>query len=68
MKVYELKEQLASYLETLEDYDDDLEIRLAPNTYFLGNPRYFLGVAGYDGGYLNLDNLEENIKTGEDDE
>lgn len=68
MKVYELKQQLANYLEILEDYDDELKIKLEPNTYFLGHPTYFLGVAGYDGGYLNLDDLEENIITKEDEE
>ena len=69
MKVYQLKEQLANYLEILEDYDDDLELKLESNTYFLGHPKYFLGIAGmYDGGYLNLDRLEENIITNKDDE
>lgn len=68
MKVYELKELLTNYLETLEDYDDELELKLESNTYFLGHPSYFLGIAGYSGGYLNLDNLEENIITNTDDE
>lgn len=69
MKVYQLKQQLESYLNILEDYEDEMELKLVSNTYFLGNPKYFLGIAGsYDGGYLNLDSLEENIITGEEDE
>lgn len=69
MKVYQLKEILASYLDILENYDDENEIKLVSNTYFLGHPQFFLGIAGsYDGGYLNLDDLEANIITGDEEE
>lgn len=64
MKVYQLKEIFASYLDILDNYEDEMEVKLQSNTYFLGHPHYFLGISGMsDGGYLNLDNLEENIIT-----
>ena len=56
MTVKKLKMILRSTLEDLEDYDDDQEVKMVSNTYFLGSVRYFLGVSGYDGGYINLDN------------
>lgn len=60
MKVKELRLKLERYLNKLEDYDDDDQIKIVSNTYFLGdNCRYFLGVSGYDGGYIDLDNPVE---------
>ena len=69
MKVYQLKEQFEHYLAILENYDDDRELNLESNTYYLGHPKYFLGISGWsDGGYLNLDELEDNIIINEGDE
>lgn len=67
MNVKRLKELLSRTLETLEDYDDEAEVHMVTNTYFLGNCHTFLGISGYDGGYINLDNpiIEEED---EDDE
>lgn len=60
MKVKELRLKLERYLNKLEDYDDDDQIKMVTNTYFLGDDcRYFLGVSGYDGGYINLDDPVE---------
>ena len=50
--------------ELEECYDDDDKIRMVSNTYFLGNANMFLGIAGYNGGYINLSNIE----TEDDDE
>ena len=62
MTIKQLKELLEEKLEILEQYDEDKKIKLVSNTYFLGHPQYFLGVAGYNGGYLALDYLEEKIE------
>lgn len=61
MTVRGLKDLLEENLEILEQYDDELEIPLECNTYFLGHPNMFLGVAGYNGGYLALDWLDETL-------
>lgn len=55
MKVSKLKSILEKCLNTLEDYEDNQDVKMVSNTYFLGNAYYFLGVAGYDGGYIDLD-------------
>ena len=68
MKVKELKEMLLEYVDVLEQYEDDNEIKMVTNTYFLSDNRVFLGMAGYNGGYISLSNLEEEIITGEEDE
>ena len=66
IKVKYLKEKLEHAMSQLEDLDDDTEIHLEPNTYFLNGANTFLGISGYDGGYLDLNRIEENIE--EDDE
>ena len=45
---------LKKYLE--ENYDDNEIINIVSNTYFLGHCSCFLGIAGYNGGFINLDN------------
>lgn len=67
MKVNELRELLQEKLDTLEQYEDDREIKMVSNTYFLGGCQYFLGVSGYDGGYINLSNLDEQMLDYEED-
>lgn len=67
MRVEELKEILNNALEVLEQYEDNDKVKMVSNTYFLGYPRHYLGIAGSEGGYIALDYLEENIKR-EDDE
>lgn len=62
MTVGELKNVLQDVLEQLEDFEDDSNIKLVSNTYFLGNAHYFLGVSGYDGGYLSLDSISESVE------
>ena len=67
MTVGKLKRVLQSTLDELDNYDDEQEVKMVSNTYFLGNPQYFLGVAGYDGGYISFDNLVEDDEDEEDD-
>ena len=63
--VKDLKEKLQGVIDELEEcYDEDDKIRMVSNTYFLGNANMFLGIAGYNGGYINLSNIE----TEEDEE
>lgn len=54
MKVKELKEILKEALTVLKDYKPSQEVDLKSNTYFLQGARIFLGIAGYDGGYIDL--------------
>lgn len=61
MKVKDLKQLLEETLETLNNYDEELDIPLKSNTYFLGYPNAFLGIAGSNGGYLALDYLEDTL-------
>ena len=61
MKASEIKEILRDALESFESIPDEFDLRLEPNTYFLGNCESFLGISGFDGGYISLDHddLEE---------
>lgn len=68
MKVKDLKELLEEKLEILEQYEDEDKIKMVTNTYFLGHPRAFIGIAGYNGGYISLDNLEEEIDNEDSEE
>lgn len=68
MTVKELKELLEEKLEILDQYEDDDKIKIESNTYFLGGARHFLGISGYDGGYINLSCLEEAINNKDDEE
>ena len=61
MKVKDLRKLLEEKLEVLEGFEDEQEIKTVSNTYFLGGAPIFLGIAGYDGGYVNLAYLEEQI-------
>lgn len=50
------------------NYDLESPVKKVSNTYFLGQPRYFLGIAGTDGGYINLDSpiddeYDESLKS-----
>ena len=60
MTVGKLKKVLQSTIDELDGYGDDQEVKMVSNTYFLGHPMYFLGVAGYDGGYISFDDLVED--------
>ena len=55
MKVKELKEVLKEALAVLKEYKPSQEVDLKSNTYFLQGARVFLGISGYEGGYINLD-------------
>ena len=58
IKVSRLKEILQTALDELNNYEDDQKISLVSNTYFLGHANCFIGISGYDGGYLDLNNIE----------
>lgn len=58
MLVKELKEKLQNIINTLEEYNDTDEVKKVSNTYFLNGARLFLGIAGYDGGYIDLDDIQ----------
>ena len=66
MTVKKLRKILEDTLRDLDCYDDDQEDKMVSNTYFLGNPRYFLGVSGYDGGYISFDEPVEDDEEDED--
>lgn len=67
MTVAKLKQILQDQLDNLEQSDDNQEIKMVSNTYFLGHPKYFLGIAGYDGGYISFDDPVEEDDEEEDD-
>lgn len=68
MTIKDLKELLEEKLEILEQYEDDDKIKMESNTYFLGGAHEFLGIAGYNGGYINLSCLEESIYNNDEEE
>lgn len=68
IKVKFLKEKLERAMAALEDLNDEDNIHLEPNTYFLHGANNFLGISGYDGGYLDLDHIEEAVEDNEDEE
>ena len=51
MKVYQLKEKLQEFLEKLEGYDQDAELKTYTNTYWLHGDEF---IATYDG-FVSLD-------------
>ena len=46
------------------NYALDSNVKKVSNTYFLGHPYYFLGIAGTDGGYINLDSPVDEYDEG----
>ena len=67
ISVAKLKEKLQSVINDLNELDDDKKLNLESNTYFLNGSRFFVGIAGYDGGYLDLDNVAEHVEEDDDD-
>ena len=63
-----MKEKLERAISQLEDLDDEDNVRLESNTYFLHGANAFLGISGYNGGYLDLDRIEEAVENDDDDE
>lgn len=61
MKVLKLREKLRDVLDILDSYPENSDIKLESNTYFLNWTYYFIGIAGSDGGYVSLDNIEDSI-------
>lgn len=67
ISVAKLKEKLQNVIDDLNELDDDKKLNLESNTYFLNGSRFFVGIAGYDGGYLDLDNVVEHVVRDDDD-
>lgn len=65
--VAKLKEKLQNVIDDLNELDDNEKLSLESNTYFLNGSRFFVGIAGYDGGYLDLDNVAEHVVRDDDD-
>ena len=65
MTIGQLKNILQNALNECESFEDNTKLRLESNTYFVTNGRSecknFLGVTGFDGGYLNLNDIERAI-------
>ena len=68
MNVGKFREILRDALHILDDYPSTDEIELKSNTYFLGSCRFFVGISGFDGGYVSLDNIGNAIITSDDDD
>lgn len=66
--VGDLVEFLRDTADELEmNYDSDTKIKKVSNTYFLGNPNFFLGISGsYTGGFINLDSPVDEEEEYED--
>lgn len=67
ISVAKLKEKLQNVIDDLNELDDNEKLSLESNTYFLNGSRFFVGIAGYDGGYLDLDNVTEHVEEDDDD-
>ena len=52
-----LRRILEDALEKLEPLEDEDPVEMVSNTYFLGDCHYFLGISGFDGGYINLSRI-----------
>lgn len=68
MKVFRLREKLRDVLYILDDYPSNADIKLVSNTYFLNGSKYFIGISGYNGGYVSLDNIAESIIIDDDEQ
>lgn len=66
MTVRNIRKYLEAALNNLSDYQDDSKVVMVSNTYFLKGAYVFLGIAGYDGGYIDLDDIR--IEEDEDEE
>lgn len=58
MRVKKLKQILQDALDSIEYTNDNSEVQMVGNTYFLRGARYFMGVSGSDGGYLDLKDVQ----------
>lgn len=66
MTVAELRRKLERAIYILDDYKDNDKIKMVSNTYFLDDCRVFLGIGGYNGGYINLENPVEESEEDEE--
>ena len=66
ISVAKLKEKLQNVIDDLNELDDNEKLSLESNTYFLNGSRFFVGISGYDGGYLDLDNVAEHVEEDDD--
>lgn len=68
MKIEELKSLLISALDILKSFNDEDVIRKETNTYFLDGADYFLGISGYNGGFIDLTNIQIDEYYNDDEE
>jgi len=64
MTVKKLKSILSRAIQELEMYEDDEELRLHSDTYHLvqkKGSRNLLSVVGFEGGYLDLEDISDAI-------
>lgn len=66
MSIADLKELLTEILDNLDEYEDNQEVDVYENTYWLNGAKYFLGISGYNGGYINLSSPLETEDEEED--
>jgi hypothetical protein len=62
MTIKQLKEHLQSVLDELDDFDDESEVRVVSNTYFLRGATHILETRQ---GFIDLDNP---VRESEDDD
>lgn len=65
LTVGELKEYLEGLVETLEDFNEDTEVRTVSNTYFI-NSDCFLAYGRQ--GFIDLGTLEDDLEEAENEE
>lgn len=65
--VSRIRKMAQNMLEQLEGYEDTDKIELVSNTYFLGDGN-FIGITGYDGGYVEVHRLADKIVREDDEE
>jgi len=64
MTVGRLKQILQDVIDELDSFEDNVNISMQSNTYFVRNARYFFGC---NEGYLSLDDVYNAIDEDEDD-
>lgn len=66
--VLDVKTRLQQALNALEQYNDEDTLPLESNTYFVNNREMFLGIRGYNGGYVPLSDIHEDVEIAQDEE
>ena len=67
MRIKDLKRILLKALNEVNMFEDNIEIKLEPDTRFVRGARYVLDVSGSKGGYLDLQNISKSIENDDDE-